>query len=251
MQTQTIDEIKKVIVTELPGMMQRDPEIRAFIMDLTKERYADRVDTKSRFDRIMDELKRDREASEKKWEEQNRRWESQEKKWDEQNRRWEEERIARDKRWEENQRVINEMLAAIKRVDHRIDSTIGALGARWGLQAEGAFRDGLKAIVEDPFGVKVERYEDYDHEGVVFGRPDQVELDLIIKDGTLIICEIKSSMSRSEMYTFWRKKEFYENRHDIKAVRVMVISPMIDPRAMKVAESLGIETYGYAGDVKI
>ncbi|MBU0735451.1 MAG: hypothetical protein KKG10_15000, partial [Proteobacteria bacterium] len=98
MQTQTIDEIKKVIVTELPGMMQRDPEIRAFIMDLTKERYADRVDTKSRFDRIMDELKRDREASEKKWEEQNRRWESQEKKWDEQNRRWEEERIARDKR---------------------------------------------------------------------------------------------------------------------------------------------------------
>ena len=251
MQTQTIDEIKKVIVTELPGMMQRDPEIRAFIMDLTKERYADRVDTKSRFDRIMDELKRDREASEKKWEEQNRRWESQEKKWEEQNRRWEEERIARDKRWEENQRVINEMLAAIKRVDHRIDRTIGALGARWGMQAEGAFRDGLKAIVEDSFGVKVERYEDYDHDGVVFGRPDQVELDLIIKNGILIICEIKSSMSRSEMYTFWRKKEFYEKRHDIKAVRVMVISPMIDPRAMKVAESLGIETYGYADDVKI
>lgn len=258
MQTQTIEEIKKVIVAELPGMMQRDPEIRAFIIDLTKERYADRKEAETRFDRILDELKRDREArdkkweaQEKKWDEQNRRWEAQEKKWDEQNRRWEEERKARDKRWEENQRVINEMLAAIKQVDHRIDATIGALGARWGLQAEGAFRDGLKAIVEDSFGVKVERYEDYDHDGVVFGRPDQVELDLIIKDGTLIICEIKSSMSRSEMYAFWRKKEFYENRHDIKAVRVMVISPMIDPRAMKVAESLGVETYGYAGDVKI
>ena len=272
MQTQTIEEIKKVIVTELPGMMQRDPEIRAFIIDLTKQRYADRVETESRFDQVMAELKRDREASEKRWEAQEKKWEAQEKKWEEQHgrwetweKKWEEEQRVQQKKWdeecqrweawekkyEENQKVINNMLAEIKRVDHRIDSTIGALGARWGMKAEGAFRDGLKAIVEASPGVTVERYEDYDHEGVVFGRPDQVELDVIIKDGTLIICEIKSSMSRSDIYAFWRKKEFYENRHDIKAARVMIISPMIDPKAMGVAESLGIETYGYAGDVRI
>ena len=59
--------------------------------------------------------------------------------------------------WEENQKVINETLASIKAVDHRIDSTIGSLGARWGLNAEGAFRNGLKAILKQSFGVKVER----------------------------------------------------------------------------------------------
>ncbi len=76
-------------------------------------------------------------------------------------------------------------------------------------------------------------------------------MDVIIYNGTLILCEIKSSISKSEMYTFWRKKEFYENKHDRKVSRVMVISPMIDNMAKKVAENLNIELYGYAEDVRI
>lgn len=226
METQTDGEIKKIIMTELPRLMKSDPNIRRFILEVTRGKYADKTETENRIDRILDELKRDREARDKKWE-------------------------AQDKKWEENQKVINEMLASIKKVDRRIDSTIGALGARWGLHSEGAFRNGLKAILEESFAVKVERYEDYDHDGVVFGRPDQVELDVIIHNETLILCEIKSSISRSDMYAFWRKKDFYESRHDRKATRVMVISPMIDDRAREVAKNLDIEVYGYPEDVKI
>jgi len=37
----------------------------------------------------------------------------------------------------------------------------------------------------------VERYEDYDHDGGVFGRPDQVELDVIIHNKKLILCDIQ------------------------------------------------------------
>jgi hypothetical protein len=233
METRVNEEIKKIIMTELPRLMKSDPDIRTFILDVTRERYADKTETERRIDRILDELKKDREARDKKWEAQEKKWEAQEKK------------------WEENQKVITEMLASIKAVDRRIDSTIGALGARWGLQTEGAFRDGLKAILEEPFGVKVERYEDYDHDGGVFGRPDQVELDVIIHNRTLILCEIKSSISKSEIYTFWRKKDFYENRHGRKANRVIVISPMVDDSAMAVAKDLGVEVYGYAGDVRI
>lgn len=226
MKTPVNEEIKKIIMTELPRLMKSDPDIRTFILDVTRERYADKTETERRIDRILDELKKDREARDKKWE-------------------------AQEKKWEENQKVINEMLVSIKAVGRRIDSTIGALGARWGLQTEGAFRDGLKAILEEPFGVKVERYEDYDHDGGVFGRPDQVELDVIIHNRTLILCEIKSSISKSEIYTFWRKKDFYENRHGRKANRVIVISPMVDDSAMAVAKDLGVEVYGYAGDVRI
>lgn len=213
-------------MAELPKLIESDPDIRRFILDITHEKYADKTETESRIDRILDELKKDREARDKKWE-------------------------AQDKKWEENQKVINEMLASIKAVDRRIDSTIGALGARWGLQAEASFRNGLKAILEESFGVKVERYEDYDLEGMVFGRPDQVELDVIIHDRTLILCEIKSSMSKSDMYTLWRKKDFYETKHGRKASRVMVISPMIDDSARAVAKNLDVEVYGYAEDVKI
>ncbi len=226
METRANEEIKKIIMAELPRLMESDPDVRRFILNVTHEKYADRAKTDDRFDRTLDELKRDREINEKKWE-------------------------AQDKRWEKNQKVINEMLASIKKVDGRIDSTIGALGARWGLHSEGAFRNGLRAILEKSFGVKVERYEDYDHDGVVFGRPDQVELDVIIYNGTLILCEIKSSVSKSEMYAFWRKKDFYEKKHDRKATRVMVISPMIDDRAREVAKKLNIEVYVYADDVTL
>lgn len=244
METQTIEEIKKVIMSQLPRLMKTDPDIRSFILNVTSESYPDKRETESRFDRIMDELKRDREARDKKWEAQEKKWEEERR---EQNKKWD----AQEKKWEENQRVINEMLVAIQKIDRKHDATIGALGARWGLHSEAAFRKGLRAILEGSFGVKVERYEDYDHEGTVFGRPEQIELDVIIHNGTLILCEIKSSMSKSEMYSFWRKKNFYEDKHDRKADRVMVISPMIDDYARSAAKNLDIEIYGYADDVKV
>ena len=233
METKAMEEVKRMIITQLPELMKVDPDIRNFILNVTRESYPDKKETESRFDRIMDELKRDREARDKKWEAQDKKWEAQ------------------DKKWEENQRVINEMLIAIQKLDKKHDATIGALGARWGLHSESAFRKGLRAILEDSFGVKVERYEDYDREGTVFGRPEQVELDVIIHNGTLILCEIKSSMSKSDMYSFWRKKDFYENKHDRKAGRVIVISPMIDDYARSAAKDLDIEVYGYADNVQV
>jgi len=264
METQTIEEVKKVILTQLPHLMETEPDIRDFILRVTREQYAGKQETESRFDRIMDELKRDREAQmrkwaaeeerwaawERKWDEerkaQDKKWGAQEKKWEAQEKKWE----AQEKKWEANQKVINEMLASIKAQSQKYDSTIGALGARWGLHSESAFRNGLRAILERSFGVKVERYEDYDHEGKVFGRPEQIEMDVIIHDGTLILCEIKSSMSKSDLYAFWRKKNFYEEKHGRRASRTLVISPMIDDYARSAAKELDIEVYGYAEDVK-
>lgn len=49
---------------------------------------------------------------------------------------------------------------------------------------------------------------------------------------------------------FERKARFYEKRHQRTADRLLVISPMIDARAQKVAERLGIETFGDSTDVK-
>ncbi len=51
------------------------------------------------------------------------------------------------------------------------------------------------------------------------------------------------------MYIFERKVRFYEDRHARKADRMIVISPMIDPRAGQVAERLGIEMFSDSEDV--
>ena len=128
---------------------------------------------------------------------------------------------------------------------------LDAVGARWGFASEQSFHNGSKGILENVSGVKVTSVIEFDDEGEVFGRPDQVELDVIIQDGTLILCEIKSSMSKSDMYAFERKARFYEKRHGRQADRLLVVSPMVDEKARAVADKLGIEVYSYAEDVTI
>jgi hypothetical protein len=143
------------------------------------------------------------------------------------------------------------VLADIQMLSKKHDSTIGALGSRWGLHTEQAFRNALKGILEQFAKVEVSNVTEYDNVGVVFGHPDQIELDIIIKNGLLIIVEIKSSMSKPEMYTFERKVRFYEEHHNCKASEMIVISPMVALNAIPVAEKLGIRIYSYADDVKL
>ncbi len=219
-----IRQVKEVIMQELPGILQEDVEMQRFILRISSRHFADKVETESRFDRLLDELCRDREEQSRRWAEQNTRW-------------------------DENQATINQMLRSIQDLARKHDSTIGALGAQWGLHTEQSFRNTLKGILEEFFDVQVINVVEYDDAGEVFGRPDQVELDLIIKDDLLIICEIKSSMSKGDMYIFDRKVKFYEQKHDRKATRMLVISPMVDERAQNVADKLGIQVYSYAQDV--
>ena len=309
----TSQQVKEIILKELPAILEEDPEIHRFFLQISRRHFADKTQTEDRFDRVMEELRRDREEQSRKWDEQNkkedeqnRKWDEQNKKWDEQSRKWDEqtqewkanqkvineilvdirmlskkydntiEELRRDreeqsrkwdeqsrkwdeqkqkgdeqnKKWEANQQVINEMLAEIRMLSKKHDSTIGALGSRWGLHTEQAFRNALKGILEKFAGVEVLNITEYDNTGVVFGHPDQIELDIIIKNGLLIIVEIKSSMSKPDMCIFERKVRFYEELRNRKASEMIVISPMVALNAIPVAETLGIRIYSYADEVK-
>ena len=257
----TETDLKNLIQQQLPELISQDPQIRDFILRTVSNYYAPKQETESRFDQILRELREDRERQDRKWEEQNRKWEEQNRKWEEQNYKWEEQ----NRKWDEatkrfdkmqeqidrHSQQIDQSLAEIQKLYKQYDSAIGALGSRWGLYSEASFRNALKGILEESFGVQVLNINDYDDGGEVFGRPDQVELDVIIKNGLLIICEIKSSMSKADIYIFDRKATFYEKRHQRKANRKMIISPMVDERAKPVAKVLGIEVYSYADSVEL
>lgn len=249
----TTEQIKKIIIKELPLIFEKDPDIQKFIIDISKKQFADKTETESRFDKMLDELRRDREEQSKKWqehreedkkerekqdkkwqehqEEENKKWEVQEEKWQEQNQKW----------WE-NQKTHEKIL-------QKIDIKISAIGARWGTQTESSFRNALKAILEESFGVHVINVNEFDSAGEVFGKPDQVELDIIIKNSMLIVCEIKSSMSKNDMYAFYRKVKFYEKRHKKKTTTMMVISPMVEPKAKITADKYKIKVYSYIDEI--
>ena len=241
----TKEEIKQIIITELPKLLKRDLQTREFIAQLFQEKFADKKKTEDRFEKLLKEINQQRLESEKKWEENNKRWEENNKRWEENNKRWEEQ----NKRWEENNKRIDAILEEIKLLHRKHDTTIGALGARWGLRAESYFRDAIKGILEESFPVKVQRYKAKDKEGIVFGKPDQVELDLIVKNGEVIVAEIKSSISKGDVATFLRKIDFYEKKEKASVKRKIMISPMFDYGAREFALSFGIEVYGYPEEV--
>jgi hypothetical protein len=247
-------EIKVLIREQLPSILAEDASIRDFILRTVSDYYSPKKETdqkfeefKNRVDRILDELQRDREEKSQKWDEQRRLWDEQRRLWDEQLQQNQEN----NRKWEEQRQQNRETLEEIKKMNKKHDSTIGALGSRWGLFSEASFRNGLAAILKDSFGVEVLNINDYDPDGLVFGRPDQVEFDVIIKNGLVIVCEIKSSMSKADIYTFSRKVEFYQQKYQRIVNRKIVISPMVDPTALPVAQSLGIEVYSYAEDINL
>jgi len=201
-----IENVSETLKRELPALLRDDPDFRRYVLELTRGEYAGRQQTEDRFDRVLDELRRDREANDRKW------WEAQE----EQKRKWEENRA-------DFKRVHEEIMAQAEKHERHI----GALGSRWGLQSEATFRNALAGILEKNF-----------------------DLDIIIKNGLLLICELKSSIDKGGMYLFECKARFYERHHNHKADRLIVISPMIDKRAKKLAKELGIEIYSDSLEVE-
>ena len=185
------------------------------------------------------------EENQRKWEKHERRWEESQRKWEESQRKWEEN----ERKWEKNQQELMKMTSSIQNLGNKYDQTLGALGARWGIHSEVSFRNALAGILKEFEGVEVVHVNDWDEQGVVFGHPDQVELDVIIKNGLLMIGEIKSSLSKSDLYSFERKVRFYEQKYNRQANRLMVISPMVDPNALPVAKKLGMEVYSYVEQV--
>ncbi len=268
------DEVKKIVYEELPRIIKEQPGARFAIWEILSSEFAPKKETEDKFEKLLHEIhvQADRfdrkfeqifkklEENDRKFEQNNRKFEQIFKKLEENDRKFEQnnrkfERMFKtleeySKKFEENDRKFEELLKEIRSVDRRIDRTIGALGARWGLATEHAFREAIKAVLEDLTNMRVDRYLSYDNEGIVFGYPDQVEIDVVATNGELWLMEIKSSISKAEVYIFDRKVKFYEQEKGRKADRKLIISPMFGPGAMEVAEKLEIETYTAPEDIR-
>jgi len=148
-----------------------------------------------------------------------------------------EERIGRVE--EELAKLRADMNRGFDRLQRRLD----ALGARWGVMSEAAFREGLRSVVEEELGLRVERWTAYDEEGKVFGFPSEVEVDVAVKDGKVILIEITSHARLLDVYAFKRKADLYAEKEGRRPDRLIIITPYADEDAKRVAERLGIEIY--------
>ena len=242
----SVENLRELIKQELPALIREDQEIQELVLRLAQREFASRAETQDRFYELLNELRKDRAEYRREFDQVHQKFDQVHEEFGRVNKEFDRIHEELGRVHEEFGRVHEEIMALAKKYDRGI----GALGARWGLQSEAAFRNALAGILEESFKVQVLHINEYDDQGIVFGQSDQVELDIIIQNDVLILCEIKSSIDKAGMYTFERKVRFYEQKHGRKATRRLVISPMIDAKAQKVAEKLGIETFSDATEVE-
>jgi len=65
----TKTSVRELIRQELPVLLREDREVRDLVIAFGREGFADRDRTDGRIEQILDELRRDRERSDRKWDE--------------------------------------------------------------------------------------------------------------------------------------------------------------------------------------
>ncbi len=137
--------------------------------------------------------------------------------------------------------VQGQLLEARGRDIDTLQRTLGGIGARWGLLAEETFREAVRTLFTEQPGVRVEHWRGRDEQGEIFGYPADVELDAVVRDGTHVLVEIKSSVSAADVTVFARKAAVYEASTGVRATRKLMVTPYADVKARETAARLGIE----------
>ena len=159
--------------------------------------------------------------------------------------------------WQEIERLREDMVKGFERHDLELaklreemmkgfdamNRRISALGARWGLESEEVFREGLRGILEKELGLKVERWTAFDETGSVFGHPSQVEVDVAVSNGKVMLIEVSSHVKQADVAALVKKAELYEKITGRRPDRLIVVTPFAEEKAMEAALKLGVEIY--------
>jgi hypothetical protein len=225
-------EIAKLREDMVKGFERHDREIERLTEELTKLRE-DMVRGFERHDReiqrLTEEMNRLREDMMKGFERHDRELE-----------RLREDMIKGFERHDmEIARLREDMMKGFDAMNRRIS----ALGARWGLESEEAFREGLRGILEKELGLKVERWTAFDETGSVFGHPSQVEVDVAVSNGKVMLIEVSSHVKQADVAALVKKAELYERITGRRPDRLIIVTPFVEERAMEAALKLGVEIY--------
>lgn len=139
---------------------------------------------------------------------------------------------------EEHSKILNEHSKALEELSRGLQ----ALGARRGILAEEAFRNAMVGVIEKYFKGKVSKWEYYDSEGIIYGHPSIVEVDLIITDKEHILIEVKSSVHKGDVAELYKIGKLYNKVTGVKP-KLAIVSPYIDEKAKELAKKLNIKIH--------
>jgi len=163
-----------------------------------------------------------------------------------------EERFAElEKRFIELEKRFIELAERQQKLEKRIaelNKTVAAIGHRFGIITEKAFREAMRYVVEEVLGAaKVERWVHRDEKGIVYGYSTVVEVDVVVRDREHVLVEVKSRVSRGDVAELHKIGRLYEEVRGVKP-KLLIIGGFVDPAAYEAAAKLGVEIRPLLGE---
>jgi len=208
----TVEAVGEWLMAHMDELFEKYPELKKKLYEKLKKELEEKLSTKDDIKAILEEIKQLR------------------------------------KDFNRQQSQIEGLMTEIKQLredfnnlSRRLDVKITAIGARWGVMSEEAFGDALRYILEKYFKAKVKKWTYFDKSGYVNGEPAEIDMDILITDREHILIEIKASVDRSDILEIKRIGELYQKITGTKP-KLIIVSPFIRERAIRLAAKLGIQT---------
>ena len=214
-------ELEDFMRQKLPDLLRDHGEFRYEIMGIMADVFASKDDLKQ----VLEEIRKLREDSNRRFEEVNRTI----------NQRFEEV----NQRFEEVNRTMNQRFEEMYRSQREVRLEVSALGGRIGYGLEEIIRQTVEEFSGQSFK-KFEHLRLRDSEGELYGIPADVEYDLYLEDSVNYVVEVKSHIKPGDVLIFHRKSLFAEKQL-LKRIKPIMISASITKDAKKKCKELGID----------
>ncbi|BES81134.1 PD-(D/E)XK nuclease family protein [Pyrodictium abyssi] len=146
---------------------------------------------------------------------------------------------------EERQQRLEERMARLEEEMRETRRVLNTIAHRFGLLTETGFREAMRYVVEEALGAaRVERLSLRDEEGLVYGYPATVDIDLVVRDGEHIIVEVKSRVDPGDVAVLARKARLYERETGTRP-RAVILGGYVAPSAYEAAARLGVTVRPY------
>ncbi|MEW5767139.1 MAG: DUF3782 domain-containing protein [bacterium] len=262
-----LKEEERHILERLPLLLKKDAQFRREVSVVLSETLA----TKDELRQVLEEIRISREEANRRFEAMDRRFEAMDRRFEtlvsEMHQGFElhskairDLEIRTESLVQEMRKGFELQSKAIRDLEIRLETAmnkglrdvnikIDTVGARWGIFAESTIRNTLKELFLKNLKVtEVKEWKVQDKDGFVFGYPQEIQGDILIKDGEDYLVEIKSSAGSGDVTILHRKAKFYEQITGILPKMIFVAVNMKE-EGKKSCQELSIQLITYE-DIK-
>lgn len=206
-----LEQAKEYIFRQLPKVLAQSPEFVTLVEGIVAEKFPRRDE----FARMLDQIEAHRQETQEFAVKVDKRFGQVDKRF---------EQV--DKRFDNVDRELGSIRTELR--ENRI--LLDRLGARWGIQNENLFRNTMRTLFEESFGVKVEERLIGDE-----------QYDVVIHNGDHILIEIAASVGPKVQERFVRKRNKYIAETGITPTRFILAVSRISRKREAELRDLGFE----------